>query len=213
MDTPVRPVVMGVAGGSGSGKSTVVREVRRVVGRKTVSVIHHDAYYRDLSHLTFEERAEVNFDHPDSLETELLVAHVEQLMEGSAVDLPTYDFSTHMRRPQTRHLAPTPVVVIDGILALADERLRALMDLKVFVETDEQARLRRRIRRDMRDRGRSLASVRSQFDRTVRPMHDHFVVPSKEHADLVIAKGGFNREGVARVVSQLKSLLDSAEQT
>jgi uridine kinase len=194
MDTPVRPVVMGVAGGSGSGKSTVVREVRRVVGRKTVSVIHHDAYYRDLSHLTFEERAEVNFDHPDSLETELLVAH-------------------DMRRPQTRHLAPTPVVVIDGILALADERLRALMDLKVFVETDEQARLRRRIRRDMRDRGRSLASVRSQFDRTVRPMHDHFVVPSKEHADLVIAKGGFNREGVARVVSQLKSLLDSAEQT
>jgi len=203
----VRPVVVGVAGGSGSGKSTVVRELLRLLEPHTAAVIHHDAYYRDLAHLTFEERAAVNFDHPDSLETELMVRHVEGLLEGRPAELPTYDFSTHTRRTETRRLKPRQVIVLDGILVLSEARLRDLMDFKVFVETDEKARLRRRVRRDMRSRGRTRASVLAQFEESVRPMHDAFVEPSKDHADLVISEGGFNRRAVEQVASRVRTLL------
>ncbi len=202
-----RPVVMGVAGGSGSGKSTVVREVRRLLAPGTTSVIHHDAYYRNLTHIPFEERVDVNFDHPDSLETELMVQHVELLLRGDPVELPTYDFSTHTRRSETERVDPTPVLVLDGILVLSDERLRSLMDLMVFVDTDADVRLIRRLRRDMRKRGRSADSVIRQYEATVRPMHREFVEPSKRHADLVVPEGGFNRVAVDLVVTKLKALL------
>ena len=206
-----RPVVLGVAGGSGSGKSTVVREVCRILGPGVASVMHHDAYYRDLSKLSFEERAAVNFDHPESLETELMVAHVESLLEGRAVELPTYDFSTHTRAAAVEVREPTPVLVLDGILVLADPRLRAAMDLKVFVDTEADLRLLRRIRRDVVKRGRTADSVIAQYEATVRPMHLEFVEPSKRYADLIVPEGGYNRVAVDLVVSKLRALMAQRE--
>lgn len=200
-------MVLGVAGGSGSGKSTVVREVTRILGAGTVGVLRHDAYYRDMSHLSFEEREKINFDHPDSLETDLLVRHVETLCRGEAVDLPTYDFATHLRRPETERMRPHPLLVLDGILILAHEGLRELMDLKVFVDTDADVRLMRRTRRDMRVRGRTAESVLAQFEATVRPMHQKFVEPSKRHADLIVPEGGYNRVAVDLLVTRLRALL------
>ncbi len=204
-----RPVVMGVAGGSGSGKSTVVREVCRALGEETTAILHHDAYYRDLSHLAFEERVEVNFDHPGSLETELMVEHVARLLEGASVEIPTYDFSTHTRAPDVVRLVPRPLVILDGILVLADRRLRALMDLKVFVDTDADVRLMRRLRRDVEERGRTAASVLDQYEATVRPMHLRFVEPSKRHADFVVPEGGYNRVAVDLLVRKLQALMSA----
>lgn len=201
---------MGVAGGSGSGKSTVVREVRRALPDGVVSVLAHDAYYRDLSHVPLEERVGVNFDHPDSLETSLMVAHVRTLLEGSSVEIPRYDFTAHVRRRKTEALAPTPVLVLDGILVLADPELRSLMDLKVFVDTDADVRLLRRIRRDVSRRGRSTRSVLRQYERTVRPMHLEFVEPSKRYADLLVPEGGYNRVAVDLVVTKLRRLMAGA---
>ena len=202
-----RPVVMGVAGGSDSGKSTVVREVCRALPDDTASILHHDAYYRDLAHLTFEERVRVNFDHPDALETELMVAHVSALLQGRAVEIPTYDFSTHTRAAEVVPVHPTPLVILDGILVLADARLRELMDLRVFVDTDADVRLMRRLRRDVEERGRTAASVLDQYEATVRPMHLEFVEPSKRYADMVIPEGGYNRVAVDLLVTNLRDLM------
>jgi len=204
-------VVLGVAGGSGSGKSTVVREVCRLLHPRSTTVLYHDAYYRDLKHLPFAERVSVNFDHPDSLETELLVEHVRSLTGGRAVDVPVYDFSRHVRRQETERHEPAAVVIVDGILVLADARLRDLMDLKVFVDTEADLRLIRRIRRDVLERGRTADSVITQYEATVRPMHLEFVEPSKRHADLVVPEGGFNRVAVDLVVARLRSLLAGAK--
>jgi uridine kinase len=201
-------VVLGVAGGSGSGKSTVVSEVRRLLGADATTVLHQDAYYRNLSHIPFGERVAVNFDHPQSLETELMVEHVECLLRGEPVDVPLYDFSTHTRRLETEPRDPAPVVILDGILVLADARLRDRMDLKVFVDTEADLRLIRRIRRDVIERGRTPESVIAQYEATVRPMHLEFVEPSKRHADLVVPEGGFNRVAVDVVVARLRALLE-----
>lgn len=203
----VRPVVLGVAGGSGSGKSTVVRAVGRELEEGTTCVLHHDAYYRDLSHLPFEDRVGVNFDHPDSLETELMVEHVRRLLAGVEVEVPTYDFATHTRAAATERRTPTPVVILDGILVLADPRLREVMDLKVFVDTEADLRLIRRIRRDVIRRGRTADSVIAQYEATVRPMHLEFVEPSKRWADLVVPEGGYNRVAVDLVMARLRTLL------
>jgi uridine kinase len=207
MSLRARPVVLGVAGGSGSGKTTVVREVCRILGEDITSVLHHDAYYRDLAHLPFASRVEVNFDHPDALETELMVEHLRALLRGMPVEVPTYDFSTHTRAPHRERLHPTPVVVVDGILVLADPRLRETMDLKVFVDTEADIRLMRRIRRDVLKRGRSADSVIAQWEATVRPMHLEFVEPSKRFADLVVPEGGYNRVAVDLVVDRLRALM------
>ena len=206
-----RPVVLGVAGGSGSGKSTVVREVCRILGAGVASVLHHDAYYRDQSSLTLEERAEVNFDHPDSLETELMVAHVHRLMDGESVEVPTYDFATHTRSAEVEIVHPTPVVVLDGILVLADGRLRETMDLKVYVDTESDIRLLRRIKRDVMKRGRTVESVIAQYQATVRPMHMEFVEPSKRYADMVVPEGGYNRVAVDLVVNRIRALMAERE--
>jgi uridine kinase len=203
----VYPVLLGVAGGSGAGKSTVVRELRRILGPERTSVIHHDAYYRDLSHLTPAEREATNFDHPEALETELLVDQLRLLMDGQEVAVPAYDFSTHTRNRDVHHLRSRPVLLVDGILVLADARLRALMDIKVFVETDEQTRLRRRVRRDMRDRGRTRESVLAQFNDSVRPMHLEFVEPSKAHADVIVQEGGHNHAAIFRIAGHVRRLL------
>jgi uridine kinase len=202
MSGAVRPLILGVAGGSGSGKTTVVRRlIRALGGQHDVAVLHHDSYYRDASHLPPEERAAINYDHPDSLETELLVKHLERLLEGEAVEVPIYDFANHVRTGETERVEPRPVIILDGILILWDRRLRDLMDVKVFVDADADVRLGRRLRRDMEERARSPDSVLRQYMETVRPMHLEFVEPSKRYADVIIPRGGHNKVGVDMVVA------------
>jgi uridine kinase len=205
--TVARPVVVGVAGGTGSGKTTVVSEILGRLGRDRVRVIHHDSYYRDFSHLAPEERDRINFDHPRALETTLLVSHLGALLRDEPVEVPVYDFTTHTRARETRTVTPSPVLIVDGILVLAEPELRALMDIRLFVDTDADVRFIRRLRRDMRERGRSLESVVVQYERSVRPMHLEFVEPSKRFADVVIPEGGENRVAVDMVVSRLRSML------
>lgn len=193
-DNPSRPFVMGIAGGSGSGKTTITQAVLdRLAG--SVDVLQHDSYYRHRPELPFTERTEVNYDHPDSLETDLMVDHLEELLAGNPVDVPLYDFTEHLRRPETRRVIPTPIIVVEGILVLSEPSLRELMDLAVFVDTDADIRLSRRLRRDVSERDRTPESVLEQWERTVRPMHIAFVDPSKRHADLIIQEG-YSEESV-----------------
>lgn len=201
------PVLIGVAGGSGSGKTTVVRRIVEAIGHGDVVVLHHDSYYRDGSHLPMEERVKVNYDHPDSLETGLLIEHLEALLAGRAIEMPVYDFSRHVRHPETRTVEPRPVIILDGILILWDRRLRELMDMKLFVDADADVRLGRRLRRDMEERDRSPDAVLSQYMATVRPMHLEFVEPSKRYADVILPRGGFNEVGVGMVISTIRSAL------
>jgi uridine kinase len=202
---PDRPLFIGLAGGSGSGKTTIAEEVvDRLDGK--VALIHHDAYYRNLVDLSFEERTRVNYDHPMSLETELLVEHLEALRSSQAIEHPVYDFAQHLRAPETVHIGPARVVVIEGILVLSDAALRAELDLKIFVDTDPDLRLARRLERDIAERGRSVDSVLSQYFATVRPMHLEFVEPSRRYADLIIPEG-FNPAAVATVVELIRSRL------
>lgn len=202
---PNRPLFIGLAGGSGSGKTTIAEEVvDRLDGR--VALLHHDAYYRNLPHLSFEERTRVNYDHPSSLETELLVSHLESLRTGLAVEHPVYDFAQHLRSEETIRIEPAPVIVIEGILVLAEPELRSELDLKIFVDTDPDMRLARRLERDISERGRSVDSVINQYFATVRPMHLEFVDPSRRYADLIIPEG-YNPAAVATVVELIRSRL------
>jgi uridine kinase len=202
---PDRPLFIGLAGGSGSGKTTIAEEViHRLDGR--VALIHHDAYYRNEVELTFEERTRVNYDHPQSLETELLIEHIETLRSGVAIEHPVYDFSTHLRSDATIRVEPANVVVIEGILVLSERVLRAELDLKIFVDTDPDLRLARRLQRDIAERARSVDSVIAQYFATVRPMHLEFVEPSRRFADLIIPEG-YNSAAVATVVELIRSRL------
>lgn len=201
-----KPLIIGVAGGSGSGKTTVVREIISNLGPHQVAVIHHDSYYRDVKDLPLEERAKINYDHPDSLETSLLIRHLRELNAGSPVDIPRYDFTQHMRAPDTEHVEPRKVIIVDGLLILWDKALRALMDIKVFVDTDADLRFIRRLSRDIQERGRSAESVIEQYLRTVRPMHLEFVEPSKRYADIIIPEGGHNTVGVDMLLTKIRSV-------
>ena len=200
-----RPLFIGLAGGSGSGKTTIAEEVvDRLEGR--VSLLHHDAYYRHLVDLSFDERTRVNYDHPDSLETELLVKHLESLRSGLAIEHPVYDFASHLRSTETVRIEPGRVVMVEGILVLSDAALRAELDLKIFVDTDPDLRLARRLERDIAERGRSVDSVINQYFKTVRPMHLEFVEPSRRYADIIIPEG-YNPAAVATVVELIRSRL------
>lgn len=200
-----RPLFIGLAGGSGSGKTTIAEEVvDRLEGR--VALLNHDAYYRNMVELTFEERTRVNYDHPSSLETELMVEHLESLRSGVAIERPVYDFSNHLRSAETVRIEPARVVVVEGILVLSDLRLRSELDLKIFVDTDPDLRLARRLQRDISERGRSVESVIDQYFATVRPMHLEFVEPSRRYADLIIPEG-YNPAAVATVVELIRSRL------
>jgi len=202
-----RPVVIGVGGGTGSGKTTVADAILARVGRERVALIPHDAYYRDLSHLPFEERIKTNFDHPDSLETELLVTHLDALCAGRMVAMPVYDFSTHTRTNETRRIAPRPVVMVEGILVFVERALRERFDIKVYVDADADLRFIRRLQRDIAERGRTMESVITQYLETVRLMHLEFVEPSKRYADVIIPRGGFNEVAVDMVATRVMAMI------
>ena len=202
----MKPVIIGVAGGTGSGKTTVVREIVSRLGPEDVAVVQHDSYYRDRSGISPAERARINYDHPDALETSLLVEHVRALRAGHSVDVPVYDFATHTRTAEVVPLTPRKVVIVEGILVLAEPDLRDLMAMRVFVDTDADIRMIRRLRRDMRDRGRTLESVVEQYLETVRPMHLEFVEPSKRHAHVIVPEGGENDVAVQMLVARIQDI-------
>jgi len=206
------PVVIGIAGGSGSGKTTVLRRIIRAFGADPIAILDHDAYYRDLSHLPPSERAQFNFDHPDALETDLMREHLDRLLDGEAVEKPVYDFTSHTRREESETVEPRPVIIIEGILVLAESALRDQMDIKIYVDAADDIRLMRRIRRDMSERGRSIEGILRQYERTVRPMHLEFVEPSKREADLIIPRGGHNHVAIQMVMSRIQDLLPGEEQ-
>ncbi|MFN8476082.1 MAG: uridine kinase [Anaerolineae bacterium] len=198
-----RPITIGVAGGSGSGKTTVSRAILRRVGPGRVAHLDQDSYYVDLSDIPLEERKKVNFDHPDAIETELFVEHLCQLQNNQAVWVPDYDFATYTRKPSKHLLEPRPVILVEGILILAEKHVRDYLDIKVFVDTDADLRFIRRLRRDTHERGRSTDSVIEQYLATVRPMHLEFVEPSKRYADIIIPNGGHNRVALDMIVARI----------
>ncbi len=200
------PVVIGVAGGSGSGKTTVVRRIVESLGPDRVNVLEHDRYYRDRNDLRLEERAALNYDHPDSLETDLLVDHVRQLKAGHPVQVPLYDFTRYARRPETETVSPRKAIIVEGILIYTDRALRDLMDVKVFVDADADTRFIRRLQRDVAERGRAVDSVVDQYLGTVKPMHFEFVEPTKRYADLIIPVGGHNAVAIDMMLSLVRSL-------
>jgi uridine kinase len=202
-------LVVGIAGGTGSGKTTVAKTILAALPEGKAALIEVDAYYRDLPDTNPEDRARINFDHPDSLEIELLVEHLARLKAGLAVDVPLYDFKAHRRRPDRRRVEPARVVLVEGILVFVDPRVRERLDMKIFVDTDPDIRVFRRIRRDMEQRGRTFESIREQYYRTVRPMHLQFVEPSKRWADLIIPEGGNNKVALDLIVSKLQSVAGS----
>jgi uridine kinase len=202
---PLAPLILGIAGGSGSGKSTIARSILADLPVGSGVLLEQDHYYRSQGHLPLQQREQVNYDHPDALELDLLLSHVDALRTGNPIVRPSYDFTQHDRAKVGVRLEPAPVIVVEGILVLADERLRSRMHVKVFVDTDADIRLMRRIRRDLEQRGRSFAQVRKQYYETVRPMHLAFVEPTKRFADIIIPEGGQNRVALDLILSHVRS--------
>ncbi len=205
----MKPLIIGIAGGTGSGKSTVARKVAEALPDASVAFLEMDAYYRDFRHLTLQQLHHVNWDHPDAFDVELLTQHLEALNRGVAVDMPVYEFATHSRSTRTRRIEPADVVVVDGILLLSDPNIRAQCDVKVFVDADPDIRLIRRIRRDTAVRGRTLESVLDQYLTTVQPMHLQFVEPSKRYADVIVPRGGSNTVAIEMIVAKIHRRLQT----
>jgi uridine kinase len=203
----VTPFVIGIAGGTGSGKTTVAHAIVKRVGEERIAFLSHDSYYRDFVDLPKDVLNRKNFDHPDSLETELLVRHLKALKQGMVVEAPIYDFKVHRRAPETRRVEPRKVILVDGILIYVESELRKLFDVRIYVDTDSDIRLIRRIRRDIAERGRTLDSVVEQYETTVRPMHMEFVEPSKRYADLIVPEGGENTVALDFLFARLQELL------
>jgi uridine kinase len=206
----MKPTIIGIAGGSGSGKSTVARKVAEALKPASVAFVDMDAYYRNHTEMTLEERRRVNWDHPDALDIDLLVSHLEALSRGEAVEKPVYNYVTHLRDEKTQRIEPSDVVVLDGILLFVDERIRTRCDVKAFVDTDSDVRLIRRIRRDMAKRGRPLQEILDQYLTTVQPMHLQFVEPSKRYADLIVPRGGHNTVAIDLLVGAIAQRVASA---
>lgn len=200
-------LVIGIAGGTGSGKTTIADYILESVGAEKISFLPHDAYYRELHNLPVQDRAKVNFDHPSSLETELLIEHINQLKDGKTIQLPRYDFKTHTRLPATTPIIPHLILVVEGILIFAEPELRKLFDLLIYVDTDADIRFIRRLRRDIEERGRTTESVIQQYLETVRPMHLEFVEPSKRYAHVIIPEGGYNTVALDLIVARIQSML------
>lgn len=203
----MRPVSLGVAGGSGSGKTTVAQKILEAVGEDRIAFIAQDSYYRDIDWRSEEELLQHNFDHPSAIDQELLLRHLAELKDGRKVEVPIYDFVRHRRTERTRRVEPRPVILLEGILLFVEPRLRDLLDFKIYVDTDADVRLMRRLERDLRERGRSLEDVLRQYMETVRPMHLEFVEPSKRWADVIVPEGGENRVAMGMVVARVEQLL------
>ena len=204
----MQTMVIGIAGGTGSGKTTLTRKLKERFA-EDVTVINHDNYYKSHSHIPFEERCKLNYDHPDAFDTPLLIEHLAALRRGQAVQCPTYDYSIHDRSQTTIQLHPTRVIIVEGILIFADPELRSVMDIKIFVDTDADVRILRRVLRDVKDRGRTLDSVVKQYLTTVKPMHEAFVEPSKKYADLIVPEGGHNAVALDMLVERIRGHVES----
>jgi uridine kinase len=210
MEITTLPLVVGIAGGSGSGKTTLAEAILDEIGRERIAFLPHDAYYRDQSHLTLEERLRVNYDHPDALETDLLIQHIEALHRGEAIERPVYDFKLNTRSPETRYVEPRQIILVEGILLFYEPQLRKLFDMKLFVDADPDICFIRRLMRDIQERGRTVESVITQYLGTVRPSYIEFVEPSKRFADVIIPEGGMNNVALQMVIARLRGLLDGA---
>lgn len=202
-------LIIGIAGGTGSGKTTVANEILNRVGKQIISYIPHDAYYKDLSDLPANQRTSINFDHPNSLDTDLMTEQIRILKSGKTIQLPIYDFTTHSRTQETISIPSNPIILVEGILIFTDPTLRELFDIKIFVDTDPDIRLIRRIRRDISERGRTIESVLSQYESTVRPMHLEFVEPAKRYADVIIPEGGHNVVALDMVIARIESIINN----
>ena len=203
----MKPFLIGIAGGTGSGKTSVARRIYQSLHVESAAFLDYDAYYKELGHLSLEERGAINFDHPDSLDVELFIHHLERLTGGLPIEKPVYDFTRHTRAPETVRVEPRDVVLVDGILLFADATLRELFDLKIFVDTEADVRFIRRLRRDLTERGRSLDSIIDQYLKTVRPMHFEFVEPTKRYADVILPRGGQNTAGIAVIAARIRERL------
>jgi uridine kinase len=203
-----RPILIGIAGGTGSGKSTVTREIYKSITDRNVAIIEQDSYYKDQSDISFEERVKTNYDHPFAFDNELLISHLKDLLDGKSIQKPIYDFENHNRKKETVLVEPKDIIVLEGILILYDEDLRNLMDIKLFVDTDADVRVIRRILRDIKDRGRTLDSVVKQYMTTVRPAHMQFVEPTKRYADIIIPEGGYNKVAIDIIVTKVNDLVN-----
>jgi uridine kinase len=208
-----KPVVIGVAGGTGSGKTSVTRSIIQRFADKSILMLEQDYYYKDQSHLPFEERLQTNYDHPLAFDNDLLIEHLEQLINQEPIEKPTYDYKIHTRSDETIHVEPKEVIIVEGILVLEDERLRDLMDIKVFVDTDADVRIIRRMLRDINERGRTLDSVIDQYINVVRPMHLQFVEPTKRYSDIIIPEGGQNHVAIDLMATKIQTVLQEKGQT
>ena len=204
----MKVTIIGVAGGTGSGKSTLVKRLQEAFAGDQVATLCHDYYYKSLPNLTYEERTKLNYDHPQAFDTEMMVDHIKALKSGAAIERPVYSFVEHNRTDEKVPVLPSKVIIVDGILIFENKELRDLMDIKVFVDTDADLRLARRIVRDVRERGRSMESVISQYTTTVKPMHEQFVEPSKRYADVIIPEGGFNSVAVSMLIQNIRSIVE-----
>lgn len=202
-----KPILIGITGGTGSGKSTVTKEIFKFIDKENIAVIEQDSYYKDQSDLSYEERIKTNYDHPFAFDNDLLIKHLKELLNGQAIEKPSYDFEKHNRKIETELIKPKEIVILEGILILSEKEIRNLLDIKIFVDTDSDVRVIRRILRDIKDRGRTLDSVILQYMNTVRPAHLQFVEPTKRYADIVIPEGGFNKVAIDLIVSKIKSIL------
>ncbi|XKE96113.1 uridine kinase [Metaplanococcus flavidus] len=203
-----RPVVIGIAGGSGSGKTSVTNSIYEVFKEHSVVVIEQDYYYKDQSHLEFEERLSTNYDHPLAFDTDLLIQHIDELLERRPIEKPVYNYAIHTRAEESIHIEPKDVIILEGILVLEDKRLRDLMDIKLFVDTDGDLRIIRRLLRDINERGRTIDSVIEQYLNVVRPMHNQFIEPTKRYADVIIPEGGQNEVAIDLMVTKIKTILE-----
>ncbi|MDH5074282.1 MAG: uridine kinase [Clostridium perfringens] len=206
-----RPIFIGITGGTGSGKSTIAKEIYRQFGEDCIAMIEQDSYYKDQSHLSMEDRVKTNYDHPNAFDNNLLVSHLESLLNGHSIQKPSYDFSIHNRIEDTTKVEPKEIVIVEGILILEDPRIRELLDIKIYVDTDADVRIIRRMVRDINERGRTMESVINQYLNVVKPMHNQFAEPTKKFADIIIPEGGHNKVAIDIIVAKIKEVLGKYE--